>query len=95
MDDAGHVLLSHGVEEKDASGRTIQPVLLKEGTGEVSLPLLGGAAAYAAYALESDGRRAASVPLRRKGGRTVLPLSVRQPFGGCLQYEIVRKRREW
>lgn len=94
MDDAGHVLLSHGVEEKDASGRIIQPVLLKEGTGEVSLPLLGGAAAYAAYALESDGRRAASVPLRRKGGRTVLPLSVRQPFGGCLQYEIVRKRRE-
>ena len=92
MDDAGHILLSHGVEETDASGRKIQPVLLKEGTGEVALPLAGGAAAYDAYALESDGRRAAVVPLRSAGGRTVLPLSVRQPFGGCLQYEIVRKK---
>lgn len=94
MEDAGHVLISYGVNETDASGRKVHPVILKEGTGEIALPLAAGASAYAAYALESDGRRAAAVPLKAAGGRTVLPMSVRQDFGGCLQYEIVRKDRK-
>lgn len=91
MDDAAHVMLSEGVVEKDAVGETISPIVLRKGTAELVLKV-DGPDRFAAYALESDGRRAATVPVSVRDRHLVLNLSVEQSFGGCMLYELVRLR---
>lgn len=88
MDDAAHVLLSEGVVEQDAAGEKISPIVLRKGTAELVLKV-DRPERFAAYALESDGRRAAKLPTAVRDGHLVLNLSVEQPFGGCMLYELV------
>ena len=89
MDDAAHILLSEGVVEQDAAGEKISPIVLRKGTAELVLKV-DRPERFAAYALESDGRRAAEVPVSVRDGHLVLNLSVEQCFGGCMLYELVR-----
>ena len=89
MDDAAHIQLSEGVAEKKENGERISPVVLRKGTAELVLKV-EKAVAFSAYALESDGRRAAKVPTAVRDDRLVLNLTVEQPFGGCMLYELVR-----
>lgn len=90
MDDAAHVWLEEGCAEKDAAGNEIVPVLLKPGTAELALKL-DRPNDFVAYALESDGRRATRLDTAVANGRLIVNLSVAQPFGGCMLYELVRE----
>ena len=67
------------------------PLFLKEGTAEVSLAL--NPAEWRVWALGTDGRRECKVPCAfdPATSRLRFTASVRQPFGGCMNYEIVRE----
>ena len=45
---------------------------------------------FKVYALGTDGRRECEIPVKFADGRLSFTASVRQPFGGCLYYEIVK-----
>ena len=64
-------------------------LLARAGEAEVSLAI-ENARSCKVYALGTDGRRECEVPARIEDGRVSFTASVRQPFGGCLTYEIVR-----
>ena len=65
------------------------PCLLRAGTAKIELRV-ESPASYHVYALDTAGRRRAEVPCRVEDGRLCFTASSRQPFGGCLHYEIVR-----
>ena len=89
MDDAAHIQLETAKLET-VNGETLAPIVLRNGTAELALKL-DRPEAYVVYALETDGRRAARVATSVCNGRLVFGLSVSQPFGGCLHYEVVRE----
>lgn len=66
--------------------------LIEVGSADVELRLNEGAGAEppSVFALDTSGRRVASVPSRVENGVLRFTVSTRQPFGGCLYYEIVR-----
>ncbi len=65
-------------------------LLARAGEAEVSLAL-ENARSCKVYALGTDGRRECEVPAKIEDGRVSFTASVRQPFGGCLTYEIVKQ----
>ena len=65
------------------------PCLLRAGTAKIELCVESPASCHV-YALDTAGRRRAEVPCRVEDGRLSFTASSRQPFGGCLHYEIVR-----
>ena len=77
----------------DANPDGTMPLFLKEGTAEVSLAL--NPAEWRVWALGTDGRRECKVPCAfdPATSRLRFTASVRQPFGGCMNYEIVREGR--
>lgn len=70
------------------------PCLVRNGAAVVELALEGSdSSLFAVYALGSDGRRECEVPATYDAATGTLRFtaSVRQPFGGCMCYEIVRE----
>ena len=67
------------------------PLFLKDGTAEISLDVSAGSAGWKVWALAADGSRKCEVP---SSSTTSSPSSlsfkacVRQPFGGCMCYEV-------
>ena len=67
------------------------PLFLKDGTAEISLDVSAGSAGWKVWALAADGSRKCEVP---SPSATSSPSSlsfkacVRQPFGGCMCYEV-------
>ena len=64
------------------------PHMAAAGTAEVSFPPGEGAELYA---LDTAGRRLASIPLTFRDGRASAELNVFNPFGQTMLYELVRK----
>ena len=64
-------------------------LLAHVGEAEVSLAL-ANADEYSVYALGTDGRREREIPANVKDGWLSFSASVRQPFGGCLMYEVFK-----
>lgn len=64
-------------------------LLAHVGEAEVSLAL-ADTAGYRVYALGTDGRREREIPAKVESGRLSFTASVRQPFGGCMMYEIAK-----
>ena len=64
-------------------------LLAHVGEADVSLAL-SGAAEYRVYALGTDGRREHEISTKIENGHLLFTASVRQPFGGCMMYEIVK-----
>ena len=62
-------------------------LMLRAGEADVSLAI-DNAAKFRVYALDTAGRRRAEVPCRAEGGRLRFTASSRQPFGGCMYYEV-------
>ena len=67
-------------------------LLAHVGEADVSLAL-ADAQLRKVYALGTDGKREHEMPARIENGRLSFTASVRQPFGGCLYYEIVTVSR--
>ena len=69
-------------------------LLAHAGEAEISLACAEGTGtpppSFRAYALGTDGRRECEIPVEFSNGRLSFTASVRQPFGGCLYYEIVK-----
>ena len=64
------------------------PHMAAAGTAEVSFPAGEGTELYA---LDTAGRRLASIPLTFRDGRTSAELNIFNPFGQTMLYELVRK----
>ena len=64
--------------------------MLHAGEAEVELTVRPKGA-VTVHALDTAGRRRAEVPCRTEGGWLRFTASTRQPFGGCMYYEIVRR----
>ena len=67
--------------------------LLRAGEADVSLSISGSAHAKV-WAIDTSGRRRNEVPCRIHDGKLAFTASARQPFGGCLHYEIERNDEE-
>ena len=70
-------------------------ILVHTGEAEVELGIGNtgniGNTPFKVFALGTDGRRECEVPCVWEAGRLRFTASVRQPFGGCMYYEIIRK----
>lgn len=68
------------------------PLIARRGRAKVSLGI--PAVGWAAYALATDGRRIAKIPLREENGRLTFTVDVKGPDGkACLYYELERGGR--
>ena len=65
------------------------PHMAAAGSAEISLP---GGKGMELYALDTAGRRLASIPLTFRDGRAFAKLNVFNPFGQTMLYELVRKQ---
>ena len=70
---------------------TGKKLLAHVGAAEVSLAL-SNPLAYEVFALDTVGNRKGKIPAEVRDGRLVFTTGVRQPFGACLYYEVVRTR---
>ncbi len=85
--------------ENNPDGTT--SLYLKEGVAEIELELGANPAEWRVWALATDGKRECEVPCAWEpndgedavatSGHLHFTASVRQPFGGCMAYEIVRQ----
>ena len=66
------------------------PHMAAAGSAEISLP---GGKGMELYALDTAGRRLASIPLTFRDGRAFAKLNVFNPFGQTMLYELVRKQK--
>jgi hypothetical protein len=86
MDDLGSIIIRW---RGNLTPEGLMPLFLREGRAEVSFSGFHGA--YKVYALGTDGRRECELPAKMANGRLSFAASVRQPFGGCMLYEVVRE----
>lgn len=64
--------------------------LARAGSADVRLRV-AGSGRYTVHAVGTDGARKRVVPSRLCGGVLSFTAQVRQPFGGCFHYEIIRR----
>ena len=65
------------------------PTIVRRGVARVQIRV-ERPEAFAVYALDTAGNRAGRVACEVRGDRLAFTADVRQPFGACLHYELVR-----